>query len=204
MLTIPKSQIALAILLVALTSMQPQQLATVTVSFQVIDSTTAKPFPGATVALSGPQPFNQTTDSNGVTSMAIPYGSYNLTISEQSCTQIGPQPFSIDQSAPSNIMVKLQCQETDSQKAESPSVQNDNTQYAYNQTIYWNATGFAPGAYVEACLGQLCGGVVQADSSGNAKGAFLVDKRVQAGQQTLTVKNIETGISGQAQITISA
>ena len=204
MFTIPKSQIALAVLLVALTSLHTQQLATVTISFQVTDSTTAQPIPSATVSLAGPQAFNQTTDTDGITSLAIPYGSYNLTIGKQSCSQIGPQPFSIDQSAPSNILVKLQCQQTATQQTEKASVQTDKTQYAYNETIYWNASGFAPGAYVEACLGQLCGGVTQAQSSGNAKGVFLVDLRVQAGQQTLTVKNIVTGVSGQAQITISA
>jgi hypothetical protein len=204
MFTVPKSQIALAVLLVALTSLHTQQLATVTISFQVSDSTTAETIPGATLSLAGTQSFNQTTDSNGITSLAIPYGSYNLTISKESCSQIGPQPFSIDQSAPSNILVKLQCQQTVSQQTENPSVQTDKAQYAYNETMYWNASGFAPGAYVQACLGQLCGGVIQADSSGNANGVFLVDQRVQAGQETLAVKNIVTGVSGQTQITISA
>jgi len=203
MTTIPRNQIILALVLTALTFLHAQQTATITIQFQVVDFATAQPIQDATVSLAGLQALNGTTGADGAAALIIPFGTYNLTIAKTSCTGIGPQTFIVDQTAPQNILIKLQCQPIPTQPTENPSVQTDRPEYHYNDTITWTTTGFAPGAYLQACVESICGGVLQADKSGNAGGIFVIDVNMTTGNQTLTIRNIMTGTSTQTQITLT-
>jgi hypothetical protein len=204
MTNVLRTPLILALMLTALTFVYGQQTGSMAIEFQVVDFATAQPLQNASVSLLGQQPLNGTTNANGTTALTIPFGTYTLTISKASCTQLGPQPFIVDQTALANILVKLQCQQTSAQPQENPSVRTDRAEYHYNDTITWNASGFAPGAYLQACISTICGGVVQGDRFGNATGIFVIDINMIAGPQTLIIQNIITGTSTQTQITLSA
>jgi hypothetical protein len=203
MISAGERQIALAVVLLLAALVRPTQSNAFTFNFHVQDNTTAQPIQGAIISLSGPLPaqLNQTTNVAGNTTVTLPPGSYTITVSKSQCDQIGPQSFIVDQTAPLNITVELSCQQSGSPPLENPSVQTDKSQYHYREIISWRTSGFAPGAYVQACLSSVCGGIIQSDSSGNARGAFLVDQPLSSGQ-TFSVKNVNTGASGQITVTI--
>jgi len=107
MITVPK-EILLATVLLSLAIVVPYQSATMAITFQVKNYSN-QPIQGATISLSGVQSVSQNTDANGNATLNVPFGSYSITVSKASCTQIGPQPFIVDQTAPSSILVRLQC-----------------------------------------------------------------------------------------------
>ncbi len=193
--------IVVALMFLTLSSAVPLQSTNVLITFQVRGVTTAQAIQGATISLVGSQTLTQDTNANGMVTLSIPYGKYTITVSELSCTQIGPESFIVDQSAPSSILVKLQCSSNGSPPLETPSLQTDKTQYHQRETVNWRSSGFAPGAYVQPCLAEVCGAVLQSDGSGNANGFFAID--VASGVQSFSVKNINTGTSAQISITIS-
>lgn len=193
---------AAVLLLISLTGVLQQQASSATVTFQVRDFWTADPIPTAVVLLSGPTALNQTTNQAGNTTFTIPFGSYMITVSKTQCSQIGPQSFIVDQTAPAFIIAKLQCPPAGSPPLANPHVQTDRTQYQIGEVIEWTATGFAPGAYIQPCLGEMCGAVVQSSNSGIYQGIMVVDGRVSAGNQTLSITDITTNAQAQSQILI--
>jgi len=198
-----RSQLIVALMLTALMLVQGQQTASMAIEFQVVDFATAQPLQDASVSLLGPQALNGTTNANGTAALSIPLGTYTLTVSKAACSGVGPQTFIVDETAPESIVIKLQCEQTGADPVENPTIQTDRTEYHYNDTITWTASGFAPGAYLQACVGSICGGVLQADRFGNATGIFVIDLTMTAGTQQLTILNIITGTSTQTQITLS-
>jgi hypothetical protein len=208
-MAITKVPTALAIIVIfAIAGLQIQQTTaqtiTTLITYHVQDYTTAQPLPGATVALTGFTSFSQIADSNGNVTLAIPPGTFNITVSNSGCTQIGPQVFLVDQATPTSIIAQLHCPLSATQPKESPSLQTDKTQYGYGETVHWSTTGFAPGAYVQVCIANICGPVIQSNASGNALGMLSVDQRIPTGQQITTAKNTVTDASIQVQITISS
>jgi len=190
------------LLLVTLTGVQPGQSGSMTITFQVWDFQTAEPLPSSIVLLTGGAVLNQTTNEAGNTTITLPFGSYTITVSKSQCSKIGPQPFTVDETTPSFVIAKLQCPSVGSPPFVNPHVQTDKSEYQIGQVISWTTTGFAPGAYVQPCIGDLCGGVVQSNRSGIAQGTFAVDARVNAGNQTLTATDITSDASAQIQILV--
>ena len=194
-----------AILMVLMvTGIHQAQVGSVTINFQVRDFGTAQPILAATILLSGPSTLNQTTNDSGNATVSIPFGSYAITVSKSGCKQIGPQNFIVDQNAPVHIIAKLQCPPSGAPPLVNPHVQTDMPEYHKGQVITWTITGFAPGAYVQPCLAELCGAVEQSSTSGTFEGTMLVDALVPIGNQTLTVTDIVTSASTQVQVLIAA
>ena len=200
MIRIPKISTILIVLIV--TGIPQAQVGSMTINFQVRDFGTAQPILAAIIRLSGPSPLNQTTNDRGNATVNIPFGSYTIIVSKSGCNQIGPQNFIVDQNAPVHIIAKLQCPPSGSPPLVNPHVQTDRPQYQMGQIITWTITGFAPGAYVQPCLAELCGAVVQSNTSGTFEGTMLVDALVSIGNQTLTVTDVVTGASTEVQFLI--
>jgi hypothetical protein len=200
------SAVLTIIALIALAGFHIQQAAALTstiMTYHVQDYTTAQPITGASLALTGLTSFSQIADTNGNVTLAVPPGTYNITVSSSGCTQVGPQVFVVDGTTPTSIIAELHCPSSSSQPKENPTLQTDKTQYRYGETVHWSTTGFAPGAYVQVCITNVCGPVIQSNASGNALGMFSIDQRIPTGQQALTAKNTVTTASMQVQITIS-
>ncbi len=208
MRSILRSLFAFTILLLTITTVHAAQssVSAASIVFEIVDSKSGAPVSNATILFDGSSSIDQTTDGNGTTTLTLPYGTYNLTVSNADCSDFGPQLFTADQYAPKTIMAKLDCNQATSTTPaqESPTLHTDKSQYTVNDTIYWNVAGFTRGAYLQACVGQLCGGVTEADSQGGLTGSFALDHRTTVGNQTLTVTNIITGSYGTTQITISS
>jgi len=200
------SRTVVIMLVLTLTGLQQTQAqaSSATINFQVWDFWTADALPAAVVLLIGPATFNQTTNQAGNATVSLPFGNYTITVSKTQCSQIGPQQFTVDQTAPSDIIAKLKCPIAGSPALVNPHVQTDRPDYEIGQIISWTATGFAPGAYVQPCLADMCGAVVQSDRSGVSEGKIVVHARVPAGNQTLSVMDITSGDSVQIQIAILA
>lgn len=194
--------VALVLMLLAATGVHQQQAGTITIQFQVKNFWTAEPIQGVTILLSGPSTISQTTNQDGNTTITIPFGNYEIIVNKAPCTQIGPQNFIVDQTAPAQIIAKLQCAPSGTPPLANPHVQTDQPQYQHGQRIAWVTTGFTPGAYVQPCLGQLCGSVVQSNISGASEGTILVDQLVPTGNQTLSVRDIVTNTVTQVQVLI--
>ena len=201
MIPIPKINAILMVLMV--TGIHQAQVGSMTINFQVRDFGTAQPILAAIILLSGPTTLNQTTNDRGNATANIPFGSYTITVSKSGCKQIGPQNFIVDQNAPVHIIAKLQCPPSGSPPLVNPHVQTNLPQYHMGQVITWTITGFAPGAYVQPCLAELCGAVEQSSTSGTFEGTMRVDELVPVGNQTLTVTDIATSASTQVQVLIS-
>ena len=203
-MTLPgREQLAVALILLSLAFAGPSQSNVPTITFHVQDYSTAQPIQGATISLTGAQSLSKQTDTNGAVNIAIQFGEYQITAGKAQCTQIGPQRFVVDETVPSNVIVKLQCSPSGSPPLESPSLQTDTTTYHQGQVLTWQSTGFAPGAYVQPCLASACGGIAQSDSTGSSSGEFVINVQL-SGAQTFSIKNTNTGASAQVQITISS
>jgi hypothetical protein len=203
MILLARLQAALPLIILAFTIAGPSQSTAPIITFYVQDYTTAQPLQGATILLLGAQSITQDTSSNGIASIAIQFGNYQITVGKPQCTPIGPQQFVVDETAPPQITVKLQCSPSGSPPLENPTLQTDNTTYHQGDVLSWQTAGFAPGAYVRPCLGSVCGGIAQSNSIGQANGAFVISAQL-TGTQTFSVTNTNTGASVQDQITISS
>ena len=193
---------AVILLLATFMGVHPNQSGSMIITFQVWNFQTAEPLPASIVLLTGATVLNQTTNEAGNTTITVPFGSYTITVSKSQCSKIGPQSFTVDETTPSFVIAKLQCPPAGAPPFVNPHVQTDKSQYQAGEAIGWTTTGFAPGAYVQPCVGELCGGIVQSNRSGIAQGTFAVDARVTIGNQTLTVTDITTNAATQIQILI--
>jgi hypothetical protein len=203
MILLDRLQATLPLVLLAFAIAGPSQSTAPIITFYVQDYTTAQPLQGATILLLGAQSITQETGANGIASIAIQFGNYQITVGKSQCSPIGPQQFVVDETAPPQITVKLQCSPSGSPPLETPSLRTDNTTYHRGDVLNWQTAGFAPGAYIRPCLGSVCGGIAQSDSIGEANGAFVITAQL-SGTQTFSVTNMNTGASAQGQITISS
>jgi hypothetical protein len=198
-----RQQQAVVVILLSFAIVSPLQSSSPTITFHVQDFTTAQAIEGATVSLTGGQSVAQETGADGAVALSIQFGEYEIIVGKSQCSQIGPQSFIVDETAPSQIIVKLQCPPSGSPPLESPTLQTDKTTYSQREVLSWQSAGFAPGALVQPCLANICGGVAQSDSAGSANGVFVIDIQL-AGAQTFSVTNTNTATSAQVQITISS
>jgi hypothetical protein len=194
--------LALILMLLSATGVHQQQAGTITIQFQVKNFWTAEPIQGVTILLSGPSTISQTTNQDGNTTVTVPFGNYEIIVNKAPCTQIGPQNFIVDATTLKQIIAKLQCAPSGTPPLVNPHVQTDQPQYQHGQRIVWITSGFSPGAYVQPCLGQLCGSVGRSSISGTFEGTILVDQLVSTGNQTLSVRDIVTNTMTQVQVLI--
>lgn len=190
-------------MLLIATGFSQLQTGSANINFQVIDFMTAEPLSGASIQLSGTSSINKTTNGVGNVTFSIPFGSYTITVSKSACSQIGPQYFVVDQTAPLRIIAKLRCPVSGAPPSVNPFVDTDRSQYRYGDLLNWVGKGFAPGAYVRPCLDSICGSTIQSDSEGNSVNTILIDQTFSLGTHVLTVLDVATNASAQMQITIS-